>query len=320
MGRAELIIPTSLGYNPAMPTRHRMSEPDATVHNRRLLFESLGVSLVDFRCRAHVEPEGPEEPNPTHSIVLVRRGVFVRTGPGETLVADPNQVLFFNARESYRFSHPLPGGDDCTILVLETHRALEVVGHYASRDAEDPERPFRLGHGLSSPRVARLHYEVLALSRRQVMALALEDALCELVEAAVKATYREHGEPLPPQGRHPGAMRRRREMVEATKLTINQRVASPARLADLARDLGCSPFQLSRTFRQITGVTLRRYALRLRARLAADRLVAGARNLTQLALDLGYVDHSHFTNVFRGEWSVTPSRFRERAAGPPLAR
>ena len=36
-------------------------------------------------------------------IVLVRKGVFGRAQQGETLVADPNHVLFFNAGEPYRY-------------------------------------------------------------------------------------------------------------------------------------------------------------------------------------------------------------------------
>src|SRR5438034_7407368 len=78
----------------------------ASPPTRRLLFESLGISVVDFRCHAGVEKLGIEEPNPTHSIVFVRRGVFGRSHEDGTLVADPNHVLFFNAAQPYRYSHP----------------------------------------------------------------------------------------------------------------------------------------------------------------------------------------------------------------------
>jgi AraC-like DNA-binding protein len=44
--------------------------------------------------------------------------------------------------------------------------------------------------------------------------------------------------------------------------------------------------------------------------VAAHRLATGARDLTGLAFELGYADHSHFTNAFRQEWGVPPSRFR----------
>jgi len=286
----------------------RVSEPAM----RRVLLESLGVSVQDFRCRAHVEPLGPEEPNATHGIVLVRQGVFERSLRGETLVADANHALFFNAGEPYRYSHPISGGDDCTVIALDTRRAQEVVAHHAPRDAERPERPFPLGHGLGSPRAARLHYELLGLLvRRDAPPLALEDLVAELAEEVVGAAYRIRGAGTG-RGRASTLARRRwRDLVEAAKVAINERYESPPSLGELARSLGCSPFHLSRTFHRTVGVSLRRYVGRLRTRLAAVRLAAGARDLTALALDLGYADHSHFTNAFRQEWGLPPSRFRD---------
>src|SRR5438445_10874548 len=154
-------------------------------HARKVLFESLGISVVDFRCQAHVAAEGGEEPNPTHSIVLVRRGVFRRTHRREIVLADPNHVLLFNAAEPYRYAHPLPDGDACTILTVETHRALELVGHHAPADAEHPERPFRRGTGLSSPRAVWLHWELLRLVASKANNLTLEEPLAELSHEAV---------------------------------------------------------------------------------------------------------------------------------------
>ena len=287
-------------------------EPPRAV--RRVLFESLGLSVVDFRCRAHVEPEGPEEPNGTHSIVLVRRGLFRRTRRGETLLADPNHILLFNAAEPSCFSHPRPGGDECTILAVETHRALELVGRHSPRDAEDAETPFRRGHGFSSPRVARIHYELLALLRRSDTRLVLDDALSALAREAVRAVYGARAVKSPP----PSARTRSRwrDLVEAVCLAIHDRPHSPPGLGELARALDCSPFHLSRLFRQTTGVSLRRYVQQLRARIAADRLAAGEPDLTELALDLGYTDHSHFTNAFRHEWGLPPSLFRKNFQAP----
>ena len=108
------------------------------------------------------------------------------------------------------------------------------------------------------------------------------------------------------------ARRRRRDLVEAAKVALNEALEDGAvpSLGGLARALGCSPFYLSRTFHQTAGLSLRAYVGRLRARRAADRLAAGARDLTALALELGYADHSHFTNSFRREWGMAPSRFR----------
>ena len=104
--------------------------------------------------------------------------------------------------------------------------------------------------------------------------------------------------------------RQRRDLVEGAKLMLNERYQTPPSLTALARALGCSPFHLSRTFHRTVGLSLRRYVGRLRTRWAADRLAKGAGDLTELALGLGYADHSHFTNAFRREWGQPPSRFR----------
>ena len=276
---------------------------------RRLLFQSLGISVVDFRCRAGVERLGTEEPNPTHSIVFVRRGVFGRSHEEGALVADPNHVLFFNAAQPYRYSHPVAGGDDCTILAVETSRAVELVARHAPGDPS-PERPFRRSHALSSPRGVELHWELLRLLARPGPGLALEDVLAELADEGVGSAYRPW-ERMRSLGPAP-AGRRHRELAEAAKLVLNERLEAPPTLVALAGALGCSPFHLSRTFHATVGLSLRRYLRRLRARLAADRLAAGARDLTSLALDFGYADHSHFTKSFRQEWGIPPSRFRAR--------
>jgi len=288
----------------------RASPEPVPAQTRQVLLECLGISVLDFRCRVAVHAEGPEEPQGVHSIVFVRRGVFRRTRRLETVVADANHVLFFNAGEPCRYSHPLPGGDECTNLAVATDLALELVARHAPRDAERPEAPFRLGHALSSARAVWLHYELLALVRRGVPALALEDGLAELAEEAVGSAYRDDGTSDVGDPASGLAVRRRRELVEAARLVLNERLESPPSLGELAASLGCSPFHLSHVFRRGAGLSLRRYFGRLRARAAAQRLAEGARDLTALALDLGYADHSHMTNAFRREWGLPPSRFR----------
>lgn len=111
-----------------------------------------------------------------------------------------------------------------------------------------------------------------------------------------------------------GVLRLHRELTEAAKLAINEKLEELPTLSQLAQDLSCSPFHFSRLFHQIAGMSLRRYVGRLRVNVAADRLSRRAADLTELALDLGLADHSHFTNAFRREWGYSPSRLRARFA------
>jgi AraC-like DNA-binding protein len=279
------------------------------LHLRRPLFHGLGVSVVDFRCRAHVESQGREEPNATHSIVFVRRGVFTRTDRDRTLVADANQILFFNQGQPYRYGHPLPGGDDCTILALDEAAGRMVTERLSRYRANDAPGPFPAGHAPSTRRAARLHHELLALGSGPGAApeLAIQEVVADLVDESVQALQRmmERGGRARPRRRV-----RAQERIEAAKLMLSSRLDAPPSLTELAAALDCSPFHLSRIFRAETGFGLRHYIRRLRSQLAADRLRRGARDLTSLALDLGFYDHSQFTNAFRRELGVPPSRLR----------
>jgi AraC-like DNA-binding protein len=285
--------------------------------SRRVLAEANGIEVADFRCRAHVHGDGEEEANELPSIVFVRRGVFRRTIGRAALLADANLVLFFNAGEAYRVAHPVAGGDDCTILSLRPAAVRCFVAPYLPGAAETPGTPFRVGHALATPEAARLHWDLARLLRAAASALEVEELAAELTLEALRAACgREPSDPARDEGGGPnrGAGSRHRDLAEAAKLVLHERAANGAplpALGELASALGCSPFHLSRVFHRVAGMSLRAYAGRLRARAAAERLAAGdAADLTALALDLGYADHSHFTHAFRREWGMPPSGFR----------
>ncbi|WP_374438413.1 helix-turn-helix domain-containing protein [Inhella sp.] len=78
-------------------------------------------------------------------------------------------------------------------------------------------------------------------------------------------------------------------------------------LEHLARDCGTSPFHASRVYRCITGSSLHRQLNRLRLREALFRLPDMRGRLTELALELGFSSHSHFSSAFRAEYGQAPS-------------
>jgi AraC-like DNA-binding protein len=287
----------------------RSEPPQPHTQTRRVVFRGLGVSVVDFRCRAEVEPLGSEEPNPTHSIVFVRRGLFTCTDHKHTLVADANHILFLNQGQPYRYAHPLAGGDDCTILALDDECAHLAVGRFAKPGRPHGQSPFPAGHALVAPKTSWLHHKLLAMvfSGGPESDLAAQDTVAELIDESIMALHRTTTVTV----RESAAARaRRQEIVEATKLIISRSLSHLPSLEALAASVHCSPFHLSRIFRRTTGLALRQYIRQLRTRLAAEQLRRGHPDLTSLALDLGFCDHSHFTNTFRREWGISPSRLR----------
>ncbi|HUJ13123.1 MAG TPA: helix-turn-helix transcriptional regulator [Thermoanaerobaculia bacterium] len=105
-------------------------------------------------------------------------------------------------------------------------------------------------------------------------------------------------------------MDRSAALVEATKLAIACHLDRNISVTELAREMRCTTWRLCRAFRRITGQTLTSYRHALRVQVALERLRERPSDLTDLALELGYSSHSHFTHVFRRHMGITPSEVR----------
>jgi AraC-like DNA-binding protein len=81
-------------------------------------------------------------------------------------------------------------------------------------------------------------------------------------------------------------------------------------LGRIAEASGLSKYHLDRIFKQSTGLTPSRYVTTLRLDKAKHLLTDSSRPIVEIALELGFSDQSHFTNVFKRFTSVTPKAYR----------
>ena len=103
------------------------------------------------------------------------------------------------------------------------------------------------------------------------------------------------------------------ELVTNAKRYVSSRPGERIRLAEVGRALAVSPVYLTGVFRQVEGVPFYQYALRARLERAVRLLPGYAADLSELALDLGFSSHSHFTATFSSAFGFAPAVFRERA-------
>jgi AraC-like DNA-binding protein len=132
----------------------------------------------------------------------------------------------------------------------------------------------------------------------------------ELAERAIllAASVLELSDRARAQSGAPATSHARKALVDGAREAL---AAEPGQsLPVLSRSLAISPHHLSRLFRSVTGHTISRHRMRLRARAALERLAAGERNLARLAADLGFSDQSHLCRVVRSETGSTPSSLR----------
>jgi AraC family transcriptional regulator len=262
-----------------------------------------GVSLALYRCPGRDGGAPPAEEFPDcHQFCFVQAGSFVRRSPLGQITADANQVLFFDRGTPYRVHHPHPGGDACLLLSVCDEDRLAWMESWDAPTDRGPDAAMPWDAGLTDGAAALSAYRLVADLRRGLDALAAHERAIMLLDGV-----RPLSVAAAPRRREP---HRSREVVEAVKLLLLRRLSEPLRLADIAAEFGLSVFTLCRLFRRHAGLPVHRYRRRLRLRQALERLTAGERDLTTLALDLGFSDHSHFTNAFREEFAVPPSAFR----------
>src|SRR5262252_3215286 len=106
----------------------------AEVAARSLLRTQL-VAIRDVQCAGRCRHHSDEESTNATHIVFPYRGTYVRHLGRDDAVAEANQVLFFNAHEGYRVSHPVPGGDASLDIVLSEPILDELSPRSLLRDA-----------------------------------------------------------------------------------------------------------------------------------------------------------------------------------------
>jgi AraC-like DNA-binding protein len=269
-----------------------------TEFSTRVLLSTNIVSVRDIVCGGGCRHRSAEECSTATHLVFPYRGVYVRHVNREEVVAEANQVVFFNQSESYRISHPVAGGDACLSLAigesllheLAPKEQLQKGGALVFRrqrqriDASAQILVAQLRHSLSRNKDEPLEAESLALtlSRRALGDGASHDA-------------------SPSIGR--------RKLVDRAKLVLSSDLSRRWTLSEIAQEVGVSPVYLTQVFQQVEAMPLYRYQLRLRLARALDLLVR-CDDLTQLSLDLGFSSHSHFTASFRQTYGCTPAQFR----------
>jgi AraC-like DNA-binding protein len=267
----------------------------------QVLLNTETATLRDVVCRGECRHQSAEEHSRTTHLVFPYRGVYVRHLGGDDAVAEANQVLFFNAAEGYRVSHPVEGGDASLSLTIDEHLLRELA----------PKQQVREG-GVLAFRRQRLRIDPRAQALVALLRHSMSRKVAETLEAetlVLTLVRRALGERT---SHAAGASVGRQKLVDRAKLVLSADLARRWTLAEVAAEVGVSPVYLTQVFRQVEAMPLYRYQLRLRLARALD-LLGQYDDLTTLGLDLGFSSHSHFSSAFRQAYGRTPAEFQRSA-------
>ena len=272
----------------------------------RVVFRGRQCAVGRFRCPAWDARFGPWEQIEGFCLVFPRTSVLIEHEGVEPVVADPNQVMLYNDGQVYRRSLISERGDLCEWFGVAPELLIEAISEHDPSVVERPTRPLSWLKAPSSREAYALQRVLYrhACSCDPVDEMLVTEGVMTLVGDAVSM-----------------GVRRRRRVRERTvddgvrrsedvARVINRRYFEPISLDDIASSVGLSVYHLCRVFQRATGSTIHRYLTCVRLRTSLEHLDTGASDLTRVALALGFSSHSHFTDSFRREFGITPSRFR----------
>lgn len=297
-----------------------MPRPPETRLSFRSLYSSPIVNISDYCCDEDNHEPGAEEQSESNSIVLMRRGAFSKHFGRRKVTADVNQAVFFSRDSVYRVSHPADCGDRGTTFTLAPRILNDIVRELDPTIDEHPNQPFAFVTGPCDTKLFWRHRELVQRLERAdqepIEHLWADTTALQLVADVLESAFESQERPV--RSRRKTTKTDHAAKTEAAKEFLAARIAEPVMLNEIAREVGASPFNFARIFQQQTGLPVHRYLTLLRLRASLERLSDGEEDLTSLALDLGFSSHSHFTDVFRREFTMTPSEIRSKLKGNAL--
>ncbi|WP_223189482.1 helix-turn-helix domain-containing protein [Nonomuraea terrae] len=205
------------------------------------------------------------------------------------------------------FLHPARRG-----LAVELGGRLDTVHAYltdeALREANDG-RTVELSEelGATDPLVEQLMLTLQGVIQRwEPAARTYVDHLTGMLAAQLAHWHRADRERTPyktPRGLSPRQLSCVRELME-------QRLAEPLPISDLAAAASLSVSQFTRQFRASTGKSPHQYLLRLRLEQACRLLRTGTASIGEVAVSCGFSHQEHLTRVMRARLGTTPAAVR----------
>jgi len=278
----------------------------------RVLGRTNMVAIGQYRCPVTHAQFAGGGPQLCQYVVFPRRPVRIQVEDGESEVAAPGLLRFYNIGDRYRRFALGAQADESDWIAIAPQVLEDLRREVPAAFARTPER-FAAHSATVSAR--------LCLAQRRVFArvgqaggadsLGLEEAVLELVSRSLEeAAAAWQGGAHRARVARAASVRRRRHIAEQAKAVLALDPALELSLAHVASQVHCSVAHLSRVFRRHTGSTLHAYRQAIRLHHALNLIQDGAASLVDVAARTGFASHSHMTSAFRRHFDALPSSVR----------
>jgi AraC family transcriptional regulator len=265
--------------------RRNRSAPESTRVRR---VEAGGFTVTEGMHRHGAALPWHHHDTPT--ICFVLHGAFTEMWRGGSVSCSSSTLKITPAGERHCDNFSL--SDVRGLLIEADNRQVAAIRPYSA--VLDERLSFH--GGLLSGIGWRVHHEMQRMD--STAPIAIEGLLLELVAAASRLQERYGGQHRP-------------RWLEEARERIHAELAARPSLSGLADSVGVHPVTLARAFRRAFGCTGGEYIRNVRLERAAHQLTETEMSLAEIALEAGFSDQSHFSNLFRHRTGLPPSRYRQ---------
>lgn len=112
-----------------------------------------------------------------------------------------------------------------------------------------------------------------------------------------------------------GGIKKSGSKVQTIIKYINENLQNELSIDEIACSCYMSKYHMCRKFKDETGTTIGNYIKLQRIYLSKKLLADKESRISDVALETGFSDTSHFTKVFSAEVGITPSQYKKLASG-----
>ncbi|HUR92548.1 MAG TPA: AraC family transcriptional regulator [Gemmatimonadaceae bacterium] len=265
---------------------------DSSGTDRGSRYRARMMSVPGFSLYRGMHPQGTELPRHSHddpTLCYVLRGRFTEYVAGRAVdcLSDSLKVTPAGEMHSDRFA------------ARETHGLRIDVDRGRFTESRSIHQLLDEQLHLSGAHAGRIVNRLLAEldAGDESAAIAVEGLLLELLATLARDVIPVRGAAIQPWLR------------EADDI-IRELYASQIALSGVARAVGVAPATLARSYRSAFRLTVGERIRQLRMERAVRDLLESEEPLSSIALRAGFYDQSHFTNLFRRRFGVTPAQYR----------
>jgi len=288
--------------------------PVAGYSRRFAAREGLDVLMHDVEVLEASAQEVQSEPCLALTLMFEGRGegVILEDSDGPELSVGYGPMTWYASfsTRTLRGRSTAPGGSRYRLVELRiSHAFLARLGRFEDLLALDARHP---RHCMSRPGIwvaAAPATPALARVGEQLHAIARTDPVDDLLlDARALEFLTLSMEMIAPRDavRQDGLDARRRRQIEQAAALLRADLAHPWTIASLARRIGLGEKTLKQGFRQLFGVGVIGYLQDQRLWAARNLLIGKGVSVTDAALQVGYVNLSHFARLYRRAFGVSP--------------